>query len=274
MNEIESPGSRMRRDDVARLGRARAERASSGTRPRVAAEQAQPAPAPPQSSVPVRATNAEPAAPSSRVEEQRAFLNQYCATCHNEKGKAAGLDSARRMTIDRARSRQRRQGSREVGADCPQDARGSDAAARRERARSGTFDAVIDVIREQLDTHREAVHAAARTPSSESNEYANVVRDLLDLQIDPGKYLPSDDSTSGFDNIAARSACRRRSSRRTSRPRRRSAGSAMGYREEPTLVVYRTREDTSQDYHIEGMPFGTRGGMLVPHTFPSTASTR
>ena len=29
------------------------------------------------------------------------------------------------------------------------------------------------------------------------------------------------------------------------------------------------REDTSQDYHIEGLPFGTRGGMLVPHTFPS-----
>ena len=43
----------------------------------------------------------------------------------------------------------------------------------------------------------------------------------------------------------------------------------MGYPEEPTLVVYRTREDTSQDYHIEGLPFGTRGGMLVPHMFPS-----
>ena len=43
----------------------------------------------------------------------------------------------------------------------------------------------------------------------------------------------------------------------------------MGYPEEPTLVVYRTREDTSQDYHVEGLPFGTRGGMLVPHTFPS-----
>ena len=44
---------------------------------------------------------------------------------------------------------------------------------------------------------------------------------------------------------------------------------ALGYPEEPTLVVYRTREDTSQDYHVEGLPFGTRGGMLVPHTFPS-----
>src|SRR5712692_11097706 len=33
-------------------------------------------------------------------------------------------------------------------------------------------------------------------------EYANAIRDLLDLPIDPAKYLPSDDSTSGFDNIA------------------------------------------------------------------------
>ena len=37
----------------------------------------------------------------------------------------------------------------------------------------------------------------------------------------------------------------------------------------PTLVVYRTPEDTSQDYHIEGLPFGTRGGMLIEHEFPS-----
>ena len=36
-----------------------------------------------------------------------------------------------------------------------------------------------------------------------------------------------------------------------------------------TLVVYRAREDTTQDYHIEGLPFGTRGGLLFEHLFPS-----
>ena len=44
---------------------------------------------------------------------------------------------------------------------------------------------------------------------------------------------------------------------------------ALGEPATPTLVVYRTPEDTSQDYHIEGLPFGTRGGMLVSHVFPS-----
>jgi hypothetical protein len=44
---------------------------------------------------------------------------------------------------------------------------------------------------------------------------------------------------------------------------------AVGEPATPTLVVYRTPEDTSQDYHIEGLPFGTRGGMLRNHVFPS-----
>ena len=33
-------------------------------------------------------------------------------------------------------------------------------------------------------------------------EYANAIRDLLAIEIDPAKFLPSDDSTRGFDNIA------------------------------------------------------------------------
>src|SRR5205823_2906830 len=44
---------------------------------------------------------------------------------------------------------------------------------------------------------------------------------------------------------------------------------ASGEAATPSLTVYRTPEDTSQDYHIEGLPFGTRGGMLIKHVFPS-----
>src|SRR6185436_9465664 len=44
---------------------------------------------------------------------------------------------------------------------------------------------------------------------------------------------------------------------------------AIGEPTTPTLKVYRTPEDTSQDYHVEGLPFGTRGGLLVSHAFPS-----
>src|SRR5262245_57719641 len=61
---------------------------------------AQTAPRAPQSTAPVRAVSTTPAAPAASADEQRAFLNQYCSGCHSEKMKAAGLDSARRMTID------------------------------------------------------------------------------------------------------------------------------------------------------------------------------
>lgn len=50
-------------------------------------------------------------------------------------------------------------------------------------------------------------HAVTRVPPPglhrmNRTEYANAIRDLLALEIDPSKYLPSDDSTRGFDNIA------------------------------------------------------------------------
>ena len=37
----------------------------------------------------------------------------------------------------------------------------------------------------------------------------------------------------------------------------------------PTQVTYRVAEDTTQNYHVEGLPFGTRGGLAIEHTFPS-----
>ena len=131
------------------------------------------------------------------------------------------------------------------------------------------FDAMIASFENELDrtakpfTPPPGLHRLNRT------EYANVVRDLLDLDIDAAKYLPSDDSTSGFDNIAGALGISSTQVEAYVSAAQKISRLAMGYPEEPTLVVYRTREDTSQDYHVEGLPFGTRGGMLVPHTFPS-----
>ena len=100
-------------------------------------------------------------------------------------------------------------------------------------------------------------------------EYANAVRDLLDLDIDPAKYLPSDDSTHGFDNIAGTLGISSTLVEAYVSAAGKISRLAVGEATPPTLVVYRTPEDSSQDYHIEGLPFGTRGGMLVNHEFPS-----
>jgi hypothetical protein len=131
------------------------------------------------------------------------------------------------------------------------------------------FESMVASLEYELDrtatphTPPPGLHRLNRT------EYANVVHDLLDLEIDPSTYLPSDDSTSGFDNIAGALGISSTLVEAYVSAAQKISRLAMGYAEEPTLAVYRTREDTSQDYHIEGMPFGTRGGMLVRHVFPS-----
>jgi hypothetical protein len=105
-------------------------------------------------------------------------------------------------------------------------------------------------------------------------EYQNAIRDLLNLEIDPGTYLPSDDSTSGFDNIAGALTISSTLVEAYVAAAQKISRLAVGEAITPTLVVYRTPEDTSQNYHIEGLPFGTRGGMLVKHVFPSDGEYR
>jgi hypothetical protein len=208
-------------------------------------------------------------APSLTADAQRAFLNQYCMACHSEKMKAAGLDSARRLTMD---------GLDPVNVD--KDREKWELIVRKVRAGqmpplgmkrpdAAEFDSLIASFESELDRTARPFTPPPGLHRMNRAEYANVVRDLLDLNIDSSKYLPSDDSTSGFDNIAGALGISSTQVEAYVSAAQKISRLAMGYPEEPTLVVYRTREDTSQDYHVEGLPFGTRGGMLVPHTFPS-----
>src|SRR5947207_1894235 len=100
-------------------------------------------------------------------------------------------------------------------------------------------------------------------------EYANTIRDVLDLEIDAAALLPSDDSTHGFDNIAGALGLSSTLVEAYVAAAGKISRLAIGEPAPAGLVVYRTPEDTSQDYHIEGLPFGTRGGLLVKHVFPS-----
>src|SRR5437763_4531656 len=37
----------------------------------------------------------------------------------------------------------------------------------------------------------------------------------------------------------------------------------------PSQGVFDAPGDTAQNYHVEGLPFATRGGMLIPYQFPA-----
>src|SRR5262245_44242517 len=132
-----------------------------------------------------------------------------------------------------------------------------------------TYKGFITWLENELD--RTAVQYAPPPGLHRLNrtEYANVIKDLLDLDLDPGVYLPSDDSTKGFDNIAGALGISSTSVEAYVSATQKISRLAVGEPATPSLKVYRTLEDTSQDYHVEGLPFGTRGGMLVKHVFPS-----
>ena len=206
---------------------------------------------------------------SDQAAAQRAVVNQYCSTCHSDKAKAAGMDSARKIDFDRLNI-----------ADVSRDAETWERVVRKLRAGmmppSGirrpdreTYKGLIAWLENELDrnavtyTPPPGLHRLNRT------EYANVLQDLLDLNIDPAKYLPSDDSTHGFDNIAGALGVSSTLVEAYVSAAQKISRLAIGEAATPSLTVYRTPEDTSQDYHIEGLPFGTRGGMLIRHVFPS-----
>ena len=219
---------------------------------------------------PVRPSSVGAQAPPviTAAREQQLF-QQFCYGCHNERVKAIGLDSAQKLTLDTLDTANVRRDAKtwelvarklRAGMMPPVDMRRPDRA---------TLEAMIAWLESELDRDAKPYTPSPGLHRLNRTEYANSIRDLLDLPIDPAKYLPSDDSTSGFDNIAGALGISSTLVEAYVTAAQKVSRLAVGEAEDPTLVVYRTREDTSQDYHVEGLPFGTRGGLLVEHLFPS-----
>jgi hypothetical protein len=111
-----------------------------------------------------------------------------------------------------------------------------------------------------------ALHRLNRT------EYGNAVRDLLDLPFDAASLLPGDDSSAGFDNIASALSVSPALMQAYVAAAAKISRLAIG---DPTIspgeTTYSVPRGVSQDGHVEGLPLGTRGGLLVEHVFPLKA---
>jgi hypothetical protein len=210
-----------------------------------------------------------PPPPTLTAASEKQLLDRYCLGCHNEKARAAGVDSARKLTLDSLDLTRVSHDAKTWELVVRKLRAGMMPPAGMPRPDPATYDSMTAWLEAELDrdarphTPPPGLHRLNRT------EYANAIRDLLDLPIDPAKYLPGDDSTSGFDNIAGALGVSSTLVEAYVTAAQKISRLALGVPEEPTLAVYRTREDTTQDYHIEGLPFGTRGGLLVEHIFPS-----
>jgi len=102
--------------------------------------------------------------------------------------------------------------------------------------------------------------------------YGNAVRDLLGFPVDVESLLPPDISSNGFDNVSDTLKTSPLLLERYLTVGLRVAGMAIGDTKlGPQATEYLPRLDLSQNDWVEGLPYGTRGGLVVEHYFPTDA---
>lgn len=132
--------------------------------------------------------------------------------------------------------------------------------------------AFIAELEKRLDENVESLPAPPGLHRLNRTEYQNVIRDLLNLNVDVAAMLPQDDSTEGFDNIAAGLAISPALIQGYTNAAMKISRAAVGdLTTTEAATNYRVTGSLAQDRHIEGMPLGTRGGLHIEHNFPLDA---
>jgi mono/diheme cytochrome c family protein len=226
----------------------------------------------------VSTTSQKPAGPpkgghnEESGEQQLATIKQYCATCHNDRMKAAGVsfDGLMPENIgqhpDVFEKAVRKVRGRVMP---PPNARQPDAAA---------VDALVAWLEESLD--KAAAAAPSHLPDQvvlhrlNRKEYANAVRDLLAVDIDANEYLPADDIAEGFDNIATALQVSPSFIEQYVIAARAVAVKALGKPDaRPGGWTFKAGPGT-QLTHVAGLPLGTRGGILARVDLPADGEYR
>jgi Protein of unknown function (DUF1592)/Protein of unknown function (DUF1588)/Protein of unknown function (DUF1585)/Protein of unknown function (DUF1595)/Protein of unknown function (DUF1587) len=222
---------------------------------------AQPAPSKPVSSH---------AAPMPASVDHNAVIRQYCVTCHNDKRKddVMGLslqtfDIAK--AADSAAVAEKMILKLQAGLMPPPGARRPDAP---------TQLALINALETTVDRAAAArPNPGRRTfPRLNRAEYARAIRELLALDVDAGKWLPLDTMSANFDNIADEQALSPTLLEAYLNAAADISRMAVGDRSARGIDhTYTNASYVSQHPwdHIEGAPYGTRGGMVIDHVFPA-----
>ena len=203
---------------------------------------------------------------ASQESQHTETLQRHCVRCHNDRAMTGNLSlegaDPNDVSID---SEVWEKVVRKLRAGAMPPA----GTARRDDA---VYDELLAHLETKLDQLAEDRPDPGRTATFRRlnrTEYQNAIRDLLALEIDVTELLPRDDAAFGFDNVNAGGlsptlmerylTAAQKTSRLAVGSRTPAAGSRV-----VVLPADRTQED-----HVDGLPFGTRGGTAVPHMFPA-----
>jgi Protein of unknown function (DUF1592)/Protein of unknown function (DUF1588)/Protein of unknown function (DUF1587)/Protein of unknown function (DUF1585)/Protein of unknown function (DUF1595) len=216
---------------------------------------------------------AHQAGPPSAATPHTAFVQKYCLTCHNDRSRTAGL-SLEGLSLDRISERS------DVWEKALRKLRSGEMpplSARVKPTRDESL-SVASFLETTLDREAEANPNPGRTTVQRLNraEYSNAIRDLLEVDIEPGKWLPVDDSGYGFDNIGAVLSTSPVLLERYMSAARRISRLAVGdLSQTPYDETYTAPRDPFKGVRNErvsdDLPFNSRGGLSVEHYFPLDA---
>jgi len=214
---------------------------------------------------PMLSQQAPAAAATVGVSPQRALVNKYCVTCHNDTMKTAGivLDKA---DVDHVAAdpalwekvvyKLRAQAMPPVKMPRPDQA---------------TYDGFRIWLENELDKSG-AAHPNPGTTVSyhrlNRTEYQNAIRDLLNVNIDTTSFLPEDATIFGFDNIGGAIKMSTDLLDTYMRASQRISEAALGISRGPQQETYELQWDVNQDDRTMGLAPGTRGGLEAKHYFP------
>jgi hypothetical protein len=213
-------------------------------------------------------------APSGDAETHNAWLKQYCVSCHNSRSAQPANDPVNLETaslddlLPHADTWERVLRKLAVRAMPPQGM---------PRPGEAEFAAFTGWLAASLDRAWETERTPGRYVVHRLNraEYRNAIRDLFSLDVDVSALLPNDGGDFGFDNVAA--------ALRTSplllegylTAAQRISTLAVGDPDAPPgTTEYSINRNVSQNRRVEGLPLGTRGGILVRHIFPADGEYR
>ena len=217
---------------------------------------------------PITGTPADqPAQSSPHDPPEWGFFDHYCGKCHNS------TDWAGNIAFDTM---------------SPGDIGGADAKTWEEAVsklqgrlmpppdKPQPDQAQVDKIVSFLEGHLDAAAAAHPNPGQvvlhrlNRSEYAHEIQDILGIKVDATALLPAEIKTDGFDNVATSLRVSPSFLDQYIDAAHDVTAEAIGNPQAAMASVQvRAAAGTNQEEHIQGLPLGTRGGMLATHLFPS-----
>lgn len=194
-----------------------------------------------------------------------ALLQDHCVSCHDGEMKKGGLDLEQILATNFSEHAAaweailRKLQTRQM------------PPAGKKRPSEREYERVVGSLTRQLD-QTALKNPLPGTPQAlrrlSRAEYRNAIRDLLALEIDAAALLPKDDASHGFDHVGVTSLSPTLLNRYLSAAEKISRLALGTSQRAPGGETYRNPPDLTQEEQLEGLPPGTRGGMLIKHVFP------